>query len=139
MSFRLMDDSFCKYTIFFLTSSISHTYFYISRFHNLASSKSPPTHEIAVQPVETRHGELSTESIDNRLCDEVVQHSACASQETKAKQKTLSAKVGSKKNRNPPVTGNLSKSPPTLLTCMLRFQGRRPTGSLYFWHRRLWV
>ena len=55
------------------------------------------THEIAVEHVETPRGELSAESIDNRLCAEVVQHSACASLGTKAKQKTLSAKVGSKK------------------------------------------
>ena len=37
--------------------------------------------------------ELSTESIDNRLCDEEVQNSAYASRGTKAKQKTLSSKV----------------------------------------------
>ncbi len=45
--------------------------------------------------VETPRGELSSESIDNRLCAEVVQHSACASLGTKAKRKTLSAKVES--------------------------------------------
>ena len=62
------------------------------------------THEIAIEHVETPRGELSAESIDNRLCDEVVQHSACASLGTKAKQKTLSAKVGAKKNRTKPIT-----------------------------------
>ena len=67
---------------------------YKTRHQNL--SKFPPTHEITVKPVEAPRGELSAESIDNRFCDEVVQHSACARQGTKAKQKALSAKVGSK-------------------------------------------
>ena len=47
--------------------------------------------------VEAPREELNSESIDNRLCDEVVQHSACASLGTKAQQKTPSARVESKR------------------------------------------